>query len=144
MSEPTVEYRLPSDKMAAIHTLATRYRYLKAHKANLQNGLTATNKELDQIRKVDLVKLFEELEIEKMSLNGIGDLAVRADLYCSIKAAAKADAYEFLEEVGAGDLISVTVNASRLKAWVKEAMQIGTFIPDDLITVTPFTYVDLK
>lgn len=105
----------------------------------LEDTTKAIRKVYD-ITRTDVVpgKMDEE-GIANVKYDGIGKVCLQGDLYASIKAANKAEAYEWLDDNGYSSLIQPTVNASSLKATLKKRFKDGEEIPEDLFTVTPYT-----
>jgi hypothetical protein len=88
-------------------------------------------------------ELMNDLGMDKARLRGIGELKIVPELYCSIPAAVREEAKQWLSEHGYGDLITETVNASTLRAWAKEQLLNGVEIPDELFRLFPVTKVKL-
>ncbi len=99
---------------------------------------TKTQKEYDRLRKEVIPEVAEDHGITSMNISGIGRLGIRPELYVSIEKDHKEEAYDWLRENNHEDLIQGTVNASTLKAFVKEQIKNGEELPDDLFVITPF------
>lgn len=106
----------------------------KEHSSTLQ-------KQWDDLRKVHIPNKMEELGIESVRVKGVGTVSERTDAYCTTPAKNKHALYEWLEGHGHGDLITDTVNASTLKAFMKEQIMLGNDVPDDIVNFNPYTYV---
>ena len=124
--------------------LAERFRDLKNELEDRKAETSILQKEFDLIRKELLPTKIEDSGLDTpVNLKGIGRISIRQELYTSIVADKKDEAYAWLEESGNDGLIKSTVNASTLKAFIKEQMQLGEEIPDDLFNVTPYEMATL-
>lgn len=104
-----------------------------------EDALKEINKEFDYLRLALIPKIFEDRGISNMKLDGVGRVGLTADIYASIPADRREEAYQWLSDTGHGDLIGSTVNASTLKAFLKGQLLKGEELPDGLFKVTPFT-----
>lgn len=125
---------------------------------------------LDAIRRNVLPQVMESLGIELLKVKGLGRIELAPDMFASQKKEGvilmppqddngndiigeldadgnptKADwdsvgVHEWLARIGAGDLVTDTVNASSLKALLRRRMKDGKDVPEALFAVTPFTY----
>lgn len=127
--------------MSILQQKAEHLVMAKERKAVLETQLAEVNKLIDRLSKEDLVELMEELGLEKARIEGIGSIRLDSDVYASISAGMKHPAMNWLVENKFGDLIQETVNSSTLRAWVKEQLKKGTYLPEDLFKVTPFQIV---
>lgn len=82
-----------------------------------------------------LPKKMESEGVERFTVDGRG-IAVRVEVYASIPADKREEAYLWLRKNGLGSVITNTVNGSTLKAMVKEQVSLGHTLPDDLFKVT--------
>lgn len=119
--------------------LAREMKKLLVEKENLTFAMNICQKRLDEIRLTELPEAMENAGFEKMTIADVGTVYIRADLYASIPAAVKDDAWTWLIENGHRDLISTTINGSTFKAWCKEQIKLGEQLPDNLFKVTPYT-----
>lgn len=115
--------------------------------------IKATSERIDEVGeiKTDLQKVLDHLTlnvapsmmedqgIDRVVFDGVGRLQLKDDIYCNVSAADREALKEWLVANGHSSLISDTVNASSLKAFIKEQMKAGADIPADLVKVTPFT-----
>lgn len=122
-----------------LRQLASRMQKLGDEYDELKAKLSEINKEYDNIRLKLLPDLMAECDIKSITLDGIGRVGTSSDMYVSSLAENKENLFEWLRSDGSGDLIQETVNASTLKAWVKERIEHGKNVPENLIKVTPFT-----
>ena len=126
-------------KSMTIVELATKLRELRDLKEAQEIDLKDTNKAIEMITKIVLPDLMDEQGVQNLKINGVGRISLRAEVYASILADNREDAYDWLRATGRASLISETVNSSSLKAACKEWLKNGEVIPDDLIKVTPVT-----
>lgn len=123
------------DTMDMIRELAHVKRELEAAK-EIKSTL---EKKFDAIRLRLLPNRMEEEGLENITVAGAGRVNLQGDLYFSIPADTKFEAFDWLREHGHGDIIQETVNSSTGKAWAKEVIKSGEALPDSLFRVTPFT-----
>lgn len=97
------------------------------------------NKKYDVLRMNIVPSKMEEAGEESKTISGIGRITLQADVFASIPAPMRDQAYEWLDEHGHGDIIKPTVNASTLKALIKSLIRKGTEIPESIFKVTPVT-----
>lgn len=112
---------------------------LRAQKDELEEKLKLINVEYDYIRLQRLPEKMEEEGIQGLKVDGVGRVSLRGDIYVSVLADNREVFHTWLRDTNRGDLIKDTVNASTLKASVKEWIKRGEEIPEELIKVTPFT-----
>jgi len=111
---------------------------VKAAIDRLAADKTVLQKEFDHLRLHRIPEQMENEGIESVKLEGIGRLSTQGNLYAGIMKDKKEEAYAWLEYHGHGDLIKGTLNASSLKAFLKECMRNGEAFPDDLFKATPY------
>lgn len=112
---------------------------LRAQKDELEEKLKLINVEYDYIRLQRLPEKMDEEGIQGLKVDGVGRVSLRGDIYVSVLADNREVFHTWLRDTNRGDLIKDTVNASTLKASVKEWIKRGEEIPEELIKVTPFT-----
>lgn len=96
------------------------------------------NAEIDVIRLNLLPVAMENEGLESpMNVAGVGRVSLTGDVYASVLD--KENFFEWLHDNQSGDLIQETVNASTLKAWVKDKIKKGESYPTELLKVTPYT-----
>ena len=100
---------------------------------------TELQKAYDFVRYVRVPAIMEREDLESVKIEGIGRMYLLSDYNMSIRKEQKEKAVEWLIENGLGDIVQETVNASTLKATLKEVIANGTEIPEDLFNVSPFT-----
>lgn len=102
--------------------------------------------------KVDLQKKFDALRlnlvpsamdddgITSMNVDGIGRVGLTSDIYASIPAEHREEAWGWLRDHRHGGIIKETINAGTLKATLKAIIKKGEeTLPEDLFKVTPFS-----
>lgn len=118
--------------------LAKKFKELKAKKEEADAELSLITAAFDVIRMESIPNKMEADGIESIKLEGIGRLGLTADMFLSVKGGKKTDLYDWLLINGFGELIQDSVNASTLKAFVKEQIKKGKPVPTDCLTITPF------
>ena len=124
---------------AELEAVIRAMKLLSTDKESAEETLKGINKEYDYLRLSLIPKLFEDRGVSNMTMPEIGRVQLAADIYASIPADRREEAYQWLDDNGFGDLITNTVNASTLKAFLKRRVVAGEEIPDGLFKVTPFT-----
>ncbi len=81
---------------------------------------------------------FEKQNVTNITIEGYR-YGLRADLQTSVLKDNRVALYDWLREHDMEDLITETVHAMTLKAWVKEQMMAGNELPDDLLSIHAFT-----
>lgn len=115
-----------------------RLAEMRRDKDNAEAELTALNKEIDFVSKVLLPGKFQDEGIKNLSIDDVGRISLRADIYASVKSGKQVEARQWLSDVGSGDLIQPTVNPSTLKAFLKARIKAGEEYPEDIFNVTPY------
>lgn len=109
-------------------------------KEQLQKLLkTPTETVYDIMRFTVVPKVMEEAETLSLTVNGIGRVNVMDDI--SVKVLEKEEFYAWLVSSGNEDLITETVNAQTLAAWMRARLKNkeAAPVPKNLIEVTPVT-----
>lgn len=122
-----------------IVALANELRKLKDEKDVAEGALKVINKRIEEIVKKELPEFMDADGVSNVKIDGVGRLSLRTEVYASILAENRETAYQWLRDTGRGSLVSETVNASSLKAAMKECLKNGEEIPESLIKVTPVT-----
>ena len=99
---------------------------------------TELQKRFDYLRYVLVPDKMEEEGIKTIAYDGIGRISITHDIRCSTPAANKEQMHQWLKDMDCADLIKPTVNASSLKALVKELIADGETLPEDMLTISPF------
>lgn len=103
---------------------------------DLEDQAKALRVEFDQLRLHDIPNLMAENGDMRSLTGDFGRCTLTGDL--TVKVKDKLELHRWLEESGNGSLIVPTVNAQTLKAFVKEQMQGGEHLPEEIITISPF------
>lgn len=99
---------------------------------------------LDSLRKHVLPDRLNEMGLQNATFPGIGRVSLRNDAYVSTRADQKPQLLEWLDENDFGELITATVNASTLKAFIKEQDGLGNPVPsEEIISYTPYQYTSV-
>lgn len=123
--------------------LAEKFRELQAALKDSKAVSSEIQKEFDYLRKSILPDKMEELGFDTVNITGVGRISLRAEMYASIVAEQKEAAFAWLSENGHGALIKDTVNASSLKAFMKEQINLGEIFPEELFNCSPYTMATL-
>lgn len=123
--------------------LVTTMSEIKKQLAEARAYATSLQKDFDQIRKSLLPELMEDASIDAIAVESIGRISIRTDMYVSLNKDAKAEAMQWLTENGHECAVKPTVNATSLKAIIKEAYQQGQEIPSHLFNVEPYEMATL-
>lgn len=117
---------------------AARAMYLFEQANELADTLKKTvGKVYDWSRMALVPNTMEAEGLELLRIEGVGRVSLTADL--NVKVLDKEKQYQWLEEVGAGDVITETVNASTLKALLRRRMRGGEEVPSDIFEIKGFT-----
>ena len=95
--------------------------------------------EYDFLRTQKIPEAMDDDGVGNITLKDVGRVSLTNDVYASIPAAQRENAYEWLRANGHGDLIKETVHTSTLKAFAKNTIKEGKELPEDLFKVTPFS-----
>jgi hypothetical protein len=119
--------------------LAAEMNEIRAIKEELETALKYINTLYDYVRINKLPKQMEEEGIESLTLFNVGRVNLTGDMYVLCPKENKSRLHQYLMDIGKGDLITEVVNASSLKAAVKEMIKKGEELPEGLLKITPFT-----
>lgn len=111
---------------------------VREQKDDLEAEAAGVAREHEWLSKVAIPDKFAEDGIKNMNIDGIGRINLTADIYASVKAGKKEEAYQWLQDVGSGDLIQPSVPPSTLKAFLKGLVKKGEEVPDSLFNCTPY------
>ncbi|AXH72313.1 MAG: hypothetical protein [Caudoviricetes sp.] len=123
-----------SNDLAAVGTLL---RDLKTVHEALEKVKSHVGVVYDYYRTVTVPAKMDDEGVETVKISGVGRMGLTSDL--NVSCPDKTEAFKWLEEIGSGDLIQDTVNASSLKAMLKRRLQSGEEIPDTIYVIKPFT-----
>ena len=131
-----------------IQTLAAAMVETAAEIARLGALKTELQKRYDFLRQIKVPEVMDEQGIRTVTLDGLlnggpGRVTIQGGVWARIRPDAKPGAYEWLDKHGHGELIVGTVNAGSLRALVKDLMQKGIEIPEDLFVITPYSQASI-
>lgn len=125
-----------------IEALAQEMKSVREALDDMKKSAATLQQKWDHLRKVAIPDKLEEMGLESCRVAGVGNISVRTDAYCTVPASKKPELYQWLSEHDQEALITATVNASTLKAWMKEQIMEGNDVPpDDIVNFNPYTYV---
>ncbi|PIZ29608.1 MAG: hypothetical protein COY40_06515 [Alphaproteobacteria bacterium CG_4_10_14_0_8_um_filter_53_9] len=127
--------------------LAARMKMVEQLDGYLENLGKYLHAEYDILRMVLIPEAMERENLESpVNVAGVGRVSLTGDLFVSVGAAEpevgkdyKNEFYGWLRDNNLEDLITESVNASTLKAWVKGRIREAKPWPQDLLKVTPYT-----
>ncbi len=125
--------------MDALKGLCIEMRTLEDRKTELEEQLKLINQQYDIVRLRKIPQLMESLQIRNATFTGIGRVQLAADIYASTREGRKAEAIQWLRDLGYDEMVSETYNASSMKALFRRLIEQGANIPSDIFNVTPFT-----
>lgn len=109
-------------------------------KVAIEADLKNANAEFDVLRFELVPEKMDEDGVERVSYDGVGRVSLTPDLRVNTPAGAKPNLFKWFKSHKLSDLIVPTVNASTLKAWVKQRMKEGKELPpSEMLNVTPIT-----
>lgn len=108
---------------------------LKQTRADLEEKLSQVNMQISQIAEKDLANIMANADIEKFTIEGLGTIYMKDVVYASVLKENREKLYEWLRKNKHRKLIVPWVWPQTLTAFVKEQMEKGNPIPDDIIKV---------
>lgn len=126
-----------------IAEMAAHFAKLRDIISDFKEQQSGFQKEFDVLRKDIIPAKLDEMGLDGAPITGIGRISLRAEVYASIVKDQKDEAYAWLAEHGHGALIKDTVNASSLKAWMKEQLANGEELPEEIFNCVPYTMATL-
>ncbi len=124
-----LEFTIDETPISAIKTksiveLVTLQDTIKDTIDTLKGFKTALEKRYDTLRLSILPEKMDEEEVANITVTGVGRAYIQSDLYFSIPAETKEDAYDWLKDHGHEDIVQETVNSSSGKAWAKQMIKV--------------------
>ena len=119
--------------------LAIQMGAVQTEKEKAEEIAKAIGKEFDWLRLNAIPAKMDEEGVANIKVTGLGQVKLTGDMYVSVLAENRPKVHEFFRDHNRGDIIAESINASTLKATVKEMFKKGEEIPEDLIKITPFT-----
>lgn len=120
------------DLIAAINKM----KQLKAELDEIDEYRKALQAEYDKCRLHEIPNMMAENDDLRSITGEFGRCTLTSDL--SVKVKDKIELHKWLEDSGNGSLIVPTVNAQTLKAFVKEQLQRGEQLPEEILAISPF------
>lgn len=118
--------------------LITELKKLREDADTAEDYAKAQRAVYDLFSKQVVPPRMEDEGMEQLTVEGIGRVNIRSDIYCSTKKGMAPDVREWMREHDLEDLITEGINASTLKAWVKESMKNMSDFPEELLNITPY------
>jgi hypothetical protein len=132
---PSGESRM--SKVDELVAEARRMDQLKHEIDELGYKKAQLQKEYDALRYRKIPEIMEYREVEKLGISGLGTLYLEGKVDVSIPAAARDEAYRYVEEVlESGEIIKPFIQTSTLKAAGKQWVMDGQELPEDLFKVS--------
>lgn len=113
-----------------IFTLADELAALKDRKKALDDELKAVNARITEVEEHLASKMVEE-EIQSFQRSG-RTFYVTTKVFANAVPERKVELFAWLKDNGFGDLVTETVNANTLSAWVREQLADSDQLPEDL------------
>lgn len=126
-------------KLLDIEDLAVVFRQAKDDLNAAKEHQTMMQKQFDLMRHVVMIEKMEEKGVENITIVDVGRISIRAEARASLVDGSKPEAIAWLIENGFESIPQTTVNASTLKALLKEQLQKGLEFPDELFNFTPYS-----
>lgn len=104
---------------------------------------TEYQNEFDRIRRGVIPEKMEAEQMSTITLPGVGRITVTDQMSASILPEYKLDMQAWLKDNGFGALVTATVNASTLSAFVKEQMGAGNELPYDFLNISTYRQASL-
>lgn len=132
-------YPIEEFDQMSVPDLAVALRGLKYRLEEMGRIKTEIQKSYDFLSIDVLPERMDEEGIQTLKIKDVGRLQMSSDIRCAVPAANREDVKEWLNEHGHGSMVSETINASTLKAFVREMMKEDKEWPSDLLKVTPYS-----
>ncbi len=125
-------------KGLSVRELAEEMTKIAKIKDEVEAKLSKVNAYYDVVRLELLPSKMEDDGVESVKLEGIGRLSLTGDMY--VKVTDKLGLKAWLAKMKKKDLMQETINASTLKAFLKDRMKKQQPVPDEqVVKITPFT-----
>ena len=119
--------------------LAIQMGAVQVEKEKADDLSKAVGREFDWLRLNAIPAKMDEEGVANIKVTGLGQVKLTGDMYVSVLAENRPAVYEFFRDHNRGNIITESINASTLKATVKDMFKKGEEIPEYIIKVTPFT-----
>lgn len=111
---------------------------LKKRKDELEEELKKVDADITRVATQELPKLFEDGEIEKLAIEGVGTCSVRTKVYAYVLKENEAAFHKWLKKGRNGALIKPYVFPGTLKAFVTEQLEQNRSLPEIIkVTLVP-------
>lgn len=128
-----------------IFVLADELAELKDRKKALDDELKAVNARIAEVEEQLASKMVEE-EIQSFQRSG-KTFYVTTKVFASAVPERKVELFAWLKDHGFGDMVTETVNANTLSAWVREQLEESESLPEgleELVNVYEKTSVGIR
>jgi len=130
---------LTDEQLKRVATTAALLKHRQSIVETVEKELKEQKQLLQEIETQTIPDLMDEMGLESVALLDGTKLTVKPFVAAHISKDHEAEAFQWLEDHGYGDIIKertvVNVHPSTLKAWAKERVESGDNIPDDLFGV---------
>jgi predicted nucleic acid-binding Zn-ribbon protein len=116
--------------MSDVFQLADELAELKNRKKELENELKAVNAKIAKTDEELSMKMLEE-ELQSFNRNG-KTFYVQTKTFAAVVPDRKPELFTWLKNHGYGDMVTETVNANTLSAFVREMLSETDQLPEDL------------
>jgi hypothetical protein len=107
--------------------------------SRLTNLADSLNKHVLNNRKHVIPGKMIDSGVRNMSIKDVGRVHLESSHYVSIKDGNDIEAFTWLDDIGLGDVVKTTVNASTLKSRINQRLKNGEDVPEDIFKLTPYT-----
>lgn len=127
------------NESSKVVAMVRQMAFLKQNIDSLAEEQSGLQRQYDAIRLKDLPDLMQDEGYKNLSVTGVGRVALRVDVYASIPASSKDEAYAWLIANGHEGMVAPYVQPGTLKAWCRGMLRDGVELPPELFKVVPFT-----
>lgn len=121
--------------------LAKEFSDLYDLKDEISARMKQINNEFDRYKLEIIPDAMAQEEMTTATVAGVGRLGLTVDAWVSLKD--KDAGFRWLRDNGHGDIVIETVNASTLKAFLKDCKLRGEEFPEDIFKFDPYTRASL-
>lgn len=130
------------DKLDVVD-LVTLQQYIRTNLDDVKRVESTLGKVHDMLRKNKVPERMLDSDVRGISVEGVGRVSLVDDMYASIKKEKQTEALTWLDDRGHGEHIKTTINAQSLKKLLKDKIKEGEVVPEDIFSVTPYTYAKI-
>ena len=131
-------------KDLGLKDLALKMIEIESAKEKLESRLKEANAAYDVLRLELIPAKMEETGVENVRYDGIGQVVLTGDLYVRTIPGQKEGLFSWLKKHKLQALVQPSINASTLKAWVRQRIKEGKDYPTDFLKVEPFTRASIR